>query len=118
MGEPVMKAWRQSEGTPYSSRNDNNNVQGPEPSLEGLEEEIDAELDRLITELERTLATLLAERNSSRGGHHGLALAALCKYGCGRTAKPGHSGGRTYDTCCRACAKGKGGGGHDADCTG
>jgi len=112
-----MEAWRQSEGTPYSSSNDNN--------MQGLEEEIDAKFDMLIMELERTLATLLERSSSpavttavSLSRNPGFALAAVCKYGCGRTAKPGQSGGRAYDTCCRACAKGKGGGRHDADCTG
>jgi len=124
--ESIVKAWRQSEGTASysnSTENNDNNVQGPEQSLEGLEEEIDAELDRLITELERTLATILAQRSSSPDvttsiSSSGHAVVAFCKYGCGRTAKPGHSGGRTYDTCCRACGKARGRGGHDPDCTG
>lgn len=41
----------------------------------------------------------------------------MCKFGCGRRAKAGTTrSGKPLDTCCRACAVSKGGGGHDPDC--
>merc|ERR1740121_2889338 len=42
-----------------------------------------------------------------------------CKFGCGAMAAPGRTrSGRRMDTCCRDCAKSKGGGKHSRGCPG
>mmetsp|Transcript_44753 Transcript_44753/g.97406 ORF Transcript_44753/g.97406 Transcript_44753/m.97406 type:complete len:524 (+) Transcript_44753:83-1654(+) len=89
------------------------NKDGERP-LGTLEEEVDAELEQLVVELERILAVARDPGSVSPS----TALAAICKYGCGRPVKTGRSGGRSFDTCCRTCARCSGAGSHDADCTG
>mmetsp|Transcript_9572 Transcript_9572/g.29602 ORF Transcript_9572/g.29602 Transcript_9572/m.29602 type:complete len:492 (+) Transcript_9572:61-1536(+) len=110
--DSILAAIHQSEGA-TSSADAYNNVP-EETSLGSLEEEVDAELDRLVSELERTLSELMSRRSAVGGS----ALAALCKFGCGRTANPGRLGDRPFDTCCRACGRCRGAGSHDAGCTG
>jgi len=61
-------------------------------------------LDRVVAELEDAL--LRSRRPPSSEGHR---QARTCKF-CGQRANKG------YDTCCRACARGRGGGAHDRGC--
>lgn len=80
-----------------------------------LEDEVDAELDRLVAELDETVsaarqAGILATVPSAQKPD--TSLAAVCTFGCGRVASRG------FSTCCRACAKCRGGGSHDVNCTG
>jgi len=94
--DSILAAWHRAED---------------EASLGTLEEEVDTEVDRLITELEGSLASLIAAKNAS--------LVPLCKFGCGFPANPSIRGsGKAFQTCCRECGRCRGAGSHDEECTG
>jgi len=122
----VLAAWRQAEevaGNAGNTAGSSSSVRRPHAedsnTLGSVEEEVDAELDRLVTELEQTLSELFAAARTARAGASSETAVALpCKFSCGRLARSGSSGGRTFDTCCRACARCSGAGSHDSSCNG
>lgn len=81
--------------------------------------EVDAELERLLAQLDAVAAASKEAGGGAVGVAAAGAVAMLCKFGCKHLVAPGLAkDGRPYQTCCRSCAFAKGGGAHDASCSG
>lgn len=82
-----------------------------------FEDEVDAELENLVAELDAAVAESRAALVPLASP--GSAITRLCKFGCQRPVCAGlMKDGRPYVTCCRSCAVSNGGGAHDATCQG